>query len=220
MRGRLAYCCCSLESSASRLAISLESCELSKSGVATLGFSTGLSSCLRWVSTFCGLGAWVTTAALGFCGCTSGAGLGAGGGVTLLIWLSWNGATSVVLGRAFFSRVPLPCWFSWARKSAFFGATSLLKVARVISRVLLICVGGFRVKLTPRINARCSSAARNRVNPSRSAGRTPAREYSGGRSAESVIEYSAAMQRGKTGSAHVPGKKGEHHSALRDRSRY
>ncbi|MCY1188198.1 hypothetical protein D9M73_292740 [compost metagenome] len=57
IRGRLAYCCCSLDSSASRLAISLESCELSKSGVTTLGFTTGLTSCLRWVSTFCGLGA-------------------------------------------------------------------------------------------------------------------------------------------------------------------
>ncbi|MNH42580.1 hypothetical protein D3C79_1043040 [compost metagenome] len=79
-----------------------------------MGLGCGLASLGR-VSTFSGFGALVATTALGGvgCGCTSG--LAAGGGVTLLILLSWKGATSVVFGTAFLSRVPLPCWLSWAR---------------------------------------------------------------------------------------------------------
>src|SRR5471032_636465 len=160
MRGRLAYSCCSWASSASRLEISLESCELSNVGAGVVGAGSVLAFS-RWVGAFCGLGAMVVTAALGAACFTSG--LGAGGGVTLLTLLSWNGANSVVLGTAFLSRVPLPCWLSWARKSAFSGLFSLLKVARVISRVLVICLGSTKLKPTPRSSARWISAARKSV---------------------------------------------------------
>src|SRR5476651_2721998 len=108
MRGRLAYSCCSLASSASRLEIWSESCELSKVGAGLTG--SGWGSVLdfsRWVGAFCGFGATVVTTGLGAVCLTSG--LAAGGGVTLLTLLSWNGATSVVLGTAFLSSVPLPC---------------------------------------------------------------------------------------------------------------
>src|SRR5471032_3681506 len=160
IRGRLAYSCCSLASSASRLAMSLDSCELSNVGAATAGLGSVLGSSFL-ATAFFGLGAIVVTAALGAASCTSG--LAAGGGVTFCTLLSWNGATSVVLGIAFLSRVPLPCWLSWARKSAFSGGFSLLKVDRVISRVLLICLGSTKLKPTPRSSARWISAARKSV---------------------------------------------------------
>jgi hypothetical protein len=51
---------------------------------------------------------------------------------------------------------------------------SLLKLARVISRVLLIWLGAGMEKPTPRMKATCRMAAMNRVKPKRSAGRTPA----------------------------------------------
>ncbi|MNY37484.1 hypothetical protein D3C86_1720520 [compost metagenome] len=151
MRGRLAYSCCSLASSASRLAMSLDSCSVSNVGAATAGLVTGLGSSVLVAAFFC-FGATVVTAALGGASCCSG--LAAGGGVTFCTLLSWNGAISVVLGIAFLSRVPLPCWFSWARKSAFSGFFSLLNVARVISRVRLICLGSTTANPTPSSKAR------------------------------------------------------------------
>src|SRR6516164_7669927 len=71
MRGRLAYSCCSLASSASRLAMSLESCELSKVGASTVGLVSVLASSFL-VGAFFGFGATVVTAALGAASCTSG----------------------------------------------------------------------------------------------------------------------------------------------------
>src|SRR5690606_2950896 len=106
MRGRLAYSCCSWASSASRLAMSLDSCSVSNVGAATAGLVTGLGSSVL-DGAFFGLGATVVTAALGGASCCSG--LAAGGGVTFCTLLSWKGATSVVLGIAFLSSVPLPC---------------------------------------------------------------------------------------------------------------
>ena len=197
MRGRLAYICCSLDSSASRLAIWLDNCELSKSGAGVAGLGCALLS-LGLGSTLCGLGAVVTTADFFGVGGGTTSGLAAGGGVILLILLSWNGASSVVLGTAFLSRVPLPCWLSWAWKSAFSGGFSLLKVARVMSMVWRISAGLTTVKPTPRISARCTSAARNRVKPSRSAGRTRGGSRSAGTSAGSVIRYPATAGRGSS----------------------
>src|SRR6202000_390765 len=138
MRGRLAYNCCSLASSASRLAISLDSCELSKVGVSALGV-TSVRVSSRLVTVFLGFGATVATAALGAASLIFR--LGGGGGVTLLTMLSWNGATSVVVGIAFLSRVPLPCWFSWAIKSALAGLVLLLEVGRGVFRGLLVRLG-------------------------------------------------------------------------------
>ncbi|MNQ93718.1 hypothetical protein D3C85_1091990 [compost metagenome] len=169
--GRLAYCWMSLASSASRLAISAESCALSNTGAG--GACTVGLTASRLTGVFCCCGARVASAAFGASWRTAGC-AGAAGGVTRLTWVSWNGACSVVFGAALCSRVPLPCWLSWARKSASFGFSSLLKVDRVISRVLLIWLGSARLKPRPRISAACSAAARNRVKPSRSAGRTPA----------------------------------------------
>src|SRR5450830_99709 len=164
--------------------MSLDSCELSNVGAGSWGAASVLTcSCL--ITAFFGFGATVVTTAFGAASVTSC--LAGGGGVTWLMLLSWNGATSVVLGIAFLSRVPLPSWLSWARKSAFSGGFTLLKVDRVISRVLLICLGSTTLKPTPRSSARWISAARKSVKPSRSAGRTPARESSGGRSAGSVM---------------------------------
>jgi len=66
-------------------------------------------------------------------------------------------------------------------KSASLGFSSLLKVDRVISRVLLSWLGSFSVKPMPRIRAACTAAAMNSVKPSRSAGRTPGLAEIGGR---------------------------------------
>src|SRR5690606_31979132 len=110
------------------------------------------------------------------------------GGVTLRTSLSWNRACSVVFGAALCSSVPLPCWLSWARKSACLGFSSLLNVDRVISSVLLTWLGGSRVKPMPRIRAMCTAAARNSVKPRRSAGRTAAVEVTGGLAAAFIVD--------------------------------
>src|SRR5689334_18149012 len=102
IRGRLAYSCCSLASSASRLAMSLDSCELSNVGVVALGVGSALTSCFL-ATAFFGAGAMVVTAAFGAASSTWG--LTDGGGETFCTLLSWKGAISVVLGIAFLSRV-------------------------------------------------------------------------------------------------------------------
>ncbi|MCY1409679.1 hypothetical protein D9M71_250350 [compost metagenome] len=124
---------------------------------------------LAW--TFCCFGVRVATAVFGASGAL--ACFGVCGGATFFTSVSWNGAFSVVLGIALCSSVPLPCWFICAAKSAFSGAFSLLKVARVTSRLLLIWFGWGMEKPTPRSRATCRMAATNSVKPSRSAGRTP-----------------------------------------------
>ncbi len=104
-RGRLAYSWRSLDSCASRLAISALSCELSKTGAGCV-CGCGLFFCgLSGVLSGCGLR--VATAVFGVS--TGLLGGGEAAGVTLRIWVSWNGACSVVFGDALCSRVPLPC---------------------------------------------------------------------------------------------------------------
>ncbi|WP_300399587.1 cation:proton antiporter [uncultured Sphingobium sp.] len=73
-----------------RLGMVVESESLLNDGVAAVGFSILL-------------------------GLAGGGALTCGGGLIRLISLSWKGASSVVLGAAFSSSVPLPCWFIWAR---------------------------------------------------------------------------------------------------------
>ncbi|MCY1447226.1 hypothetical protein D9M71_638350 [compost metagenome] len=86
--------------------MSLDSCSLSNVGAWTWGLTSVLGSSVL-AGAFFGFGATVVTAAFGGASCTSG--LAAGGGETFCTLLSWKGATSVVLGIAFLSRVPLPC---------------------------------------------------------------------------------------------------------------
>src|SRR5699024_10131839 len=103
--GRLAYCWRSKASSASKLAISAESCSRFSTGALRVGW--GLGSGLGALTTCCGCGFGVLMTFL-----TSGV---SGVDSTLLSsWtcltsVSWNGALSVVLGTSASSKVPLPC---------------------------------------------------------------------------------------------------------------
>ncbi len=179
MRGRLAYNCCSLASSASRLAMSLDSCSLSNrrrrdrrfgDGLGLFGFCRRLSSAWarRWSRQ-----PWAGPPASGLGGrrwrdflhlvVLERRDLG-GLGNRLLI----QGAAALLI---FLSEEIGLLWLLFA----FEGGEGDF-------RVLLICLGSTIVKPTPSSKARWISAARNRVKPRRSAGRTPRWASSAGRS--------------------------------------